>query len=415
MTSSEVLLEQRLRRMRWFAGGLLSAMLLLFLVVSRYRASYPGLGVVQAFAEAALVGGLADWFAVTALFRHPLGLPIPHTAIVSRRKDAIGRALAGFIHDHFLERGAVTRRLGQADLAARFGHWLSQPANAQALGRDIATALNWLLQSGASAELRRAVQGSLGEALDRARVSALLAAAIDVLAQRHATQPLVDALVGIAHAQLEANKDRLRERIRERSPWWMPRFVDQEIFDRLVQESERILTEIQQNPDHEARQQLTAQLQRFKAALAEDSALDARARALREAFLHHPAVRAYISDLWDALRRYTGESLADPDSPLRLGLTRELGAIGGLLTDQPAARAMLDAWLRDLLLYLVDAYRRPLSEIVSGTIAEWDPSATAARLELYLGRDLQFVRINGTLVGGLVGVAIYGLAELLGA
>jgi uncharacterized membrane-anchored protein YjiN (DUF445 family) len=368
MSGTEAVLAERLRRMRWVAGGLLGAMLALFLAASRYAAAYPAL--------------------------------------------EIGRALAGFIHDHFLDRGAVARRLEQTDFASRLGAWLARPANSANSSRDIADALHWLLDSGASAELRAALQGSLMEALDRARPSALLSAGIDVLAHGAHAQNLVDELVRIAYSQLEVNKDRLRARIRERSPWWLPRFVDNEIYDRLVQEFERILGEIRETPDHEARRQLTSQLDRLKAALARGDAMDDKTRALRDAFLKHPAVAAYLADLWQELGRYAAESLNEPTSVLRLGLERQLASIGRSLRDDAVTRDVTNQWLRGLVLYLVGSYRGALSELVSGTIAEWDPAATAERLELYLGRDLQFIRINGTVVGGLVGVAIYTLTTL---
>jgi uncharacterized membrane-anchored protein YjiN (DUF445 family) len=415
MIAAEAMLAQRLRRMRWFAGGLLGLMLGLFLLATRARATYPGLEWVRAFAEAAMVGGLADWFAVTALFRHPLGLPIPHTAIVPKRKDAIGRALAGFLHDHFLERAAIERRLATLDLAARLGRWLGQPDSSRNLSRDLTRAFDWLLASHDGTALRAALAVGAADVLARVRLGTVLAAAVRMLGSGPHAQTLLDEVVQIAYAQLEANKERIRSRIHERSPWWLPRFVDEEIYDRLVQECERILGEIRANPAHEARQQLVAQLERLAATLADDAELEHRGRALRDEFLAHPAVRSYGSDLARALQTYLHEALAQPDSALRAGIEQELVALGRVLAEDGSAQQTLDAWLRELLLYLVETYRRPLSEVVSSTIAEWDPGAAAQRIELYLGRDLQFIRINGTLVGGLVGVAIYGLARLLGA
>ena len=413
MTPAEALLAQRLGRMRWFAGGLLALMLGLFLAATHWRAAWPALEWLRAFAEAAMVGGLADWFAVTALFRHPLGLPIPHTAIVPKRKDAIGRALAGFLHDHFLERAAIERRLATLDPAARLGRWLRQPDNSRALSSDLARALSWLLASHDGSALRAAVSTGSAEVLGRVRTGPVLAAVVRMLGTGAHAQALLDELVRVAGAQLEANKERIRARIHEHSPWWLPKFIDEEIYDRLVREGERILGEISANPAHEARQQLVDRLDSLAATLADDAGLEDRGRALRAEFLAHPAVRAYGADLALALKGWLHASLMQPESELRTGLERELIAIGQLLAEDRGAQQVLDTRLRELAVYLVEAYRRPLSEVVSSTIAEWDPPAAAQRLELYLGRDLQFIRVNGTLVGGLVGVVIYGLTQLL--
>ena len=406
-------MARRLARMRWIATGLLAAMAALFVTASLMLPRYPWLGLVQAFAEAGLIGALADWFAVTALFRHPLGLPVPHTAIVPTRKDEIGRMLADFIRDHFLVRETVAASLEGVDLAARVGVWLADEDHARSLGRDIGVALVWLLNATDSAQLRNALREILGTALDRAPLSSAFQAGLDVVSSGEHSQAVVNQLVRFGREQLDRNKDRIRERIEKRSPWWWPKFVDREIYDKLIGELQRILDEIGDDSDHPARARFNAWLGEIQVAMSDDPEMKRRGRALKHEFLDHPAVRDYFQEVWEKVREFLVASLRDPQSLSRLAIDGELKGIGDGLRQDGDVNQQVNRWLRDLILYLVDNYRQPLSAFISETIEQWDPDATSARIELYIGRDLQFIRINGTLVGGLVGVAIYLLWGLV--
>jgi len=407
MTAAEVALARRLRHMQWFATGLLLAMAVLFVVTSLLMTTHPWLGIVAAFAEAGMIGALADWFAVTALFRRPLGLPIPHTAIVPSRKNEIGQALARFIRDHFLIKDAVLPRLSRADMAGRLGTWLAREDNSRLVSRDLGGALDWLLGAVDSAELRQSLRDSLRRALEQASVSAGLGVVLDVFTSGNHADALVDQLVQVGRSQLTANAETIRERIKDRSPWWLPKFVDDEIYTQLISELQRILDEIGDDPEHSARADLNERLRALGTALKDDPVIAEKGQILRDEFLRHPAVKAYLDDLWQRIRSYLNSALNDSDSPIRVGLERELRIIGQKLQEDSEVSERLNGWLRELITYLVETYRQPLSEIVSDTIEQWDPTATAERIELYIGRDLQFIRINGTLVGGLVGVIIY--------
>ncbi len=407
MNAEEAVLARRLAHMRWIATGLLLGMAGLFVATTLLMTAHPRLGVVAAFAEAGMIGALADWFAVTALFRRPLGLPIPHTAIVPSRKNDIGQALARFIRDHFLTKDAVLPRLSRADLAGRLGVWLTQGDNSRLVSRDLSIALDWLIGAVDSAELRQSLRDGLRGALQQASASAGLGVLLDVFTSGNYAESLVDQLVQVGRSQLSANEDRIRERIKDRSPWWLPKFVDEEIFDQLVGELQRILDEVDADPEHSARADFTQRLRDLKTALSEDPVIRERGQILRDEFLRHPAVKAFLDDLWQRSRGYLGDALSDPGSALRVGLERELRNIGQRLQQDSEVNERLNRWLRELITYLVETYRQPLSEIVSETVENWDATATAERIELYIGRDLQFIRINGTLVGGLVGVLIY--------
>ena len=407
-------LVARLRRMRVFATALLAVMAIVYAGTTWLAPPAPYIEAVRSFAEAALVGGLADWFAVTALFRRPLGLPIPHTAIVPARKNEIGRALARFIRDHFLVREAVARRLSRANLAARLAAWLEDGGNAARVSRDLGLGLAWALREdrGGSGELRGALGATLRASFDDAPVNRVVATVLEVLATGERADLIIDQLVEFGRAELEKNRVSIRVRIHEQSPWWLPKFVDQEIFDKLVGGLEELLDAIAADPGHPARAEIKARLQALQHAMADDPKLAAKSRLLKDELVTHPAVRRYAFELWQRLRTELAAAFTDESSALALGLEREIGALGARLRADERLSAELDGWLKELLLHVVDNYRDPLSEIVSETIESWDAAATSQRIELNIGTDLQFIRVNGTLVGGLVGLALYfvGLA-----
>lgn len=400
-------LAARLRNAQWFAGGLLAFMALLFVASRWLVADWPQIGVIVAFSEAALIGGLADWFAVTALFRHPLGIPIPHTAIVPARKNEIGRALARFVGDNFLVGAAVEKRLERAALTQRLGDWLQVEANAKRLSRDVSKVIDWFVRSIDSSELRSGLRRMLTDVAQRIPVNEAVAAIVNVFATGNNAQLLIDQLTQFGRQQLDRNRLSIRTRIEERSPWWMPRFVDEEIFDQLVSEFERLLNEIGENQDHPARTEFNERLLTLRERLIADEAMAERCEYLRDEFFRNEAVQHFLQAIWDKTREALHAELQDETSDVRSSIEREIQHIGSLLSGDVTAQRQLDGWFKEAIVYLVEQYRGPLSEIISDTVAEWDARSTADRIELHIGKDLQFIRVNGTLVGGLVGVAIY--------
>jgi uncharacterized membrane-anchored protein YjiN (DUF445 family) len=407
MNAVDAALASRLQRMQWLATGLMLAMAILFVATSFLRARFPYLNLVWAFSEAALIGGLADWFAVTALFRHPLGIPIPHTAIVPNRKDEIGRALADFIAQHFMVRSVIAARLEGVDLATRLGEWMRRPGNTKGLGHDLSIAIAWLVRGAESGSLGESLKPSLRALADSIPPHRIFATVIDVLAAGNHAQGLIDKLIEYGREQLARNMPIIRLRIRDRSPWWMPKFVDEEIYDQLVGELQRILDEISADPSHEARAQINDRLKDLKYELAHDASLIAKGANLRTEILDHPEVNRFLSEIWERFSDYLQQALSNPDSDIRHGIEQELDALGKSLTEGSELGGRVNTSLAELIVYIVEHYREPISHVISETIAQWDPSATARRIELHIGRDLQFIRINGTLVGGFVGVLLY--------
>jgi uncharacterized membrane-anchored protein YjiN (DUF445 family) len=407
VNDGEANLARRLKHMRWSATALLALMAVVFVLTGFWRQTWPWLNPVWAFSEAALIGGLADWFAVTALFRHPLGIPIPHTAIVPNRKNQIGRSLARFVADNFLVRSALEAELDRLNLAKSFGRWLEKPANARSIARDSSRAAAWILNGSESGPLRAAVAGSIRDIGDALPTHELLAALVEILISGSHADDLVDSLVNYGSDQLARNKYLIRERIRERSPWWLPKFVDEQIFDQIVAELERMLAEVGDDPAHPARAALKERLARLNDSISNDPDFIARSDALRSEFLGHPAVKGFGRDVWDRARQFIIHAMETPESELRLAIERELSAVGRTLAEDSAVAANINAWLKEIIIYFVETYAESISSIISTTISAWDADATSRRIELHIGRDLQFIRINGTLVGGLVGVLLY--------
>jgi uncharacterized membrane-anchored protein YjiN (DUF445 family) len=402
--------------MRRRATALLGVFAVLFVAVTVVIRLYPGLspfwmGLLRAAAEAAMVGGVADWFAVTALFRHPMGIPIPHTAIVAQRKDRIGRSLGNFVGNNFLAREVIARQLHGMRLGERAARWLSEPEHQARVARAIASGVARAADAIPDAELRVSVQDTVVHQLRRVHVAPLLG---DVLAlattdDRH--QDFLDRLVKLVNRIVEDNKELIRVRIAEESPWWVPGAVDDKLYQKIVAGIERTLAEVAADDAHPLRSQFDKALRDFVEKLHTSPETIARAEAMKERLLDHPAV----AELTDALLGAARTSLAryaGPDAPSPEPLERALGAIAERALGNEALLRDVDASVERLVLGVVDQYRPEVAELIARTVEGWDASDASAKIEVQIGRDLQFIRINGTLVGGLVGMLLYLVSVL---
>ena len=399
--------------MKALATGLLLFMAVVFVVAHLNVDRWPSLGYLRAFAEAAMVGALADWFAVTALFRHPLGIPIPHTAIIPRQKDRLGQSLANFVRRNFLTPEALRPRLDGTDFGGAIGAWLSRPENADRVTQDFAGVVRWLLDTVDSATLRDAVRRNLQRTLRDVTVAPLIGRVLELMVSADHHQQLMDTAVGAARQALDENRFAIRLKIRTESPWWVPQFVDEEIYDKIVNEIEGLLNRIGTDENHSARMQFNEKAQEFIASLQTDPEIIERGEELKDELLDHPAVQRYLADAWTHLSAYLREQSRQPDSALLERVSRALVRVGTSIGDDPALGAEINRWTRDAILYLVGQYRAGIADIITDTVSSWDAQATSKRVELQVGRDLQFIRINGTLVGGFAGLAIYSVIHFL--
>jgi uncharacterized membrane-anchored protein YjiN (DUF445 family) len=401
-----------LRRMKAAATGLFFAVTVVF-VVSHQFGDNGWADAIEAFAEAAMVGALADWFAVTALFRHPLGLRIPHTAIIPKRKDQIGASLGEFVETNFLTQELLDERLARADIGRRLGTWLATPDHAERAGRAAADAIQGALEVLDD----EAISGSLEQLVEqRIRdlvVAPLVGRALDVALEGGHHRGVLDSSIVAVGRFLDDHRTTLRARLQRESPWWVPEVIDDRLFTKIFTGVHRFLDELAADPDHEVRHSIDQRLTELAARLRDDPHLIAKGEELKNELLTHPDVRAWTGSLWGELRSSLERSMADPGSEIRRRMTEGLTTMGERILDDTALRAKVDRWVADAGAYVIDNYRGEVSELIASTVERWDGNSTSRRMELQVGRDLQFIRINGTIVGGLAGLAIHLTTNLL--
>lgn len=367
-----------------------------------------------AAAEGSMVGGLADWFAVTALFRHPLGIPIPHTAVIRERKDQFGETLGGFVQENFLRPDIVGERVRQAGVPARVATWLSQPGNADTVGRTVLEGVVGGLDLVRDADVHRLIDQELEQAVAAVNLAPIAGRVLTVMTDEGRHHELLDfGLRGVINF-LEEQREPLRARFGESSPWWLPGAVEDKLFDRIIDGARLLLASVVADPDHDIRKAIDTRIAELAERLRDDPALAARGEQLKHEILEHEALRRWTAGLWDDAKTGLRAQAPDPGSDLRRRLAGAIAGLGERLGRDEALQAKLEGWAESAARYVVDHYRDEIGALISETVALWDAQETSDKLELLLGRDLQFIRINGTLVGGLAGLAIHGLGDLLG-
>ncbi|MDB4884823.1 MAG: hypothetical protein JWN79_261 [Gemmatimonadetes bacterium] len=404
--------------MRGRATLLLAGFAVLFVVTAVWAHFHPGvspfwIGLLRATSEAAMVGGVADWFAVTALFRHPMGIPIPHTAIVAQRKDRIGRSLGNFVGNNFLARDVIARQLAGMRLGERAARWLSEPEHQERLARALAGGVARAAESIPDDELRDSVHVALVGQLRKAHVAPLLGDLLRLATTDDRHQEMLDRLVKLVSRIVHDNKDLIRHRIAEESPWWVPGAVDDKLYQKIVAGIEHTLAEVTADDEHPLREQFDHALRDFVEKLHNSPETMARAEAIKERLLAHPAVSelsgALLGTARAALGRYAG-----PDAPSPEPLRRALGAVAERALGNESLLREVDESVERLVLGVVDQYRPEVAALIARTVEGWDATEASRKIEVQIGRDLQFIRINGTLVGALVGLLLYLVTVLVG-
>ncbi|HET7477709.1 MAG TPA: DUF445 domain-containing protein [Dermatophilaceae bacterium] len=406
--------EQRrsgLRRMRLVALSLLLFAAVLFLLTHGRDGAW---GFVNAGAEAAMVGALADWFAVTALFRHPLGLPVPHTAIIPTRKQALGQSLEDFVVGNFLTEAAVRHRVAVAQVARRVGGWLAVPAHTERVLAEVSRQVVRGLRTIREEQVRDFVTGELLPRVAAEPLSPVAGTLLESIVRDGSHHGLVDLVVTEAHDWLAANSAQVDRIVRARAPWWTPPWLDDRVVNRVYAEGLTWVREIRDQLDHPVRKALDGYLRQLAADLQEDPSTMRRFEALKARLLTHPQLGPTVQAVWASVRTAAVTALEDPDSALRGRLRGELTRFGQRLVDEPELQARVDGHLGDGAAYVARTYGREIAAVISHTVDRWDGAEAAERIELHVGRDLQFIRINGTVVGALVGLAIHAVSLTLG-
>jgi uncharacterized membrane-anchored protein YjiN (DUF445 family) len=393
-----------LRRMRSIAVGLLLFAAVVYLATLD-RDGF--LGYVNAGAEASMVGAIADWFAVTALFKHPLGLPVPHTALIPKRKDELGRGLEEFVGENFLQEDIIRDRIRVAGISMRLGSWLSDAANARRVVDEVADVAAIALGKVRDDHIESLVKDALTPRFREEPISPLLGGLLSEALRDNLHHGLVDLALEELHGWLMENPGTVSEVLEERAPWWAPQRLNDAVTSRIHLELVQWVEDIRADPRHRARIALDSVLDQLARDLLEDPETQQRAERLKDRLLDHPQVIRSAISLWDALRRALTASLQDPDGAVRKRMLLEVQAFADRVTADEALRDRLDGLAADAAVFAVDRYGRELTAVITHTIERWDGREAARRIELHVGRDLQFIRINGTIVGGLVGVLIH--------
>lgn len=408
----------RARTMRRAATGLLVAMASLFLLARHMAPLHPGWGWALAFAEAAMVGGLADWFAVTALFRRPLGLPIPHTAIIPENKDRIADSMAAFLRANFLTPQVVARRLAAMNLAALAGEFLANPRPGPSrLRAGAADMLADVLEALDPEQLGASVKGGLRAQLEKLDVAPLLGQMLSAAIADRRHLPVLESLLRWAGFTLEANEPLVRAMIHERASTilrWTG--LDERLATAVLDGLYKLLAETIVDPRHPLRRKVEEGLETLANDLSGDPAMQARVSALKDELLANPAIAAWLDAMWERLRGSLLGALRDPDAAmagtLGVAIGRAGSELGLALRDDPRLQHLVNRFARRTLVGVANRYGDQIVRLVSETVKGWDAVTVTSRIEGAVGRDLQFIRINGTLVGGTVGLLLHA-ADLL--
>ena len=395
------------------ATALLAAVTVLFAVVTALGHHGTFLGFVQAGAEASMVGGVADWFAVTALFRRPLGLPIPHTALIVERKDQFAATLGQFVQENFLSADVLAERIRAAGLLPRLSAWLSGEDSAARFAARAADVVVTVTEALRDEDVQRVLTAELTRVVDSVEVAPLAGRVLRVIIVGGHHAELFNELLSAADGYLEGHHTELRDMFEAEAPRWIPDIAYRRVFDRMYDRLRDRLAAMAADPADPTRRQFETWLAGLPGLLETDPGLRARGEQLKHDVLGSAALRDWTSELWQRIKQSLRAQAADPGSELRRRLTGLLMAAGRRLEADQRLADGLERMIESGARAVADQYHDELAGLVTGTIERWDASETSNQLELLLGRDLQFIRINGTVVGAAVGLVLHAVSVAL--
>jgi uncharacterized membrane-anchored protein YjiN (DUF445 family) len=395
-----------LRRMRVIATLLLVAMTVAFAATSAAQERWEWLAYVRAFAEAGMVGACADWFAVVALFRRPLGLPIPHTGIVPRNKTRIAGALGRFITNNFLTPKVLSEKLVQVDAAQWVADWLGSPDNAKRVARNAAVVVPEVVRAFPRELMTDALGRSIVTGIRAVPAAPVAGNLLAIVWAQGQTQKVLERAIAYAETALAANKDFIRTKVEASSSRWIPRWLDGIVADKIVTTTAATLAEMR-DPAHPWRLELKAGVEGLIERLSSDPVLRADVEAAKNAFLDDPLFIAHVTAMWEEIDARLPTDLSAHAETIAAGVEYSLLSAGRSLREDEALKVKINRWIRYLVTRTISPRRAEIGAFVTNVVEAWDSTTLVNRLELQVGKDLQYIRINGTLVGGLVGLLIF--------
>ncbi|QLY32227.1 DUF445 domain-containing protein [Nocardia huaxiensis] len=408
--------KRDLVRMKIIATGFLAVATLVYLFCAWYESRGSGgewVGYVKAASEAGMVGALADWFAVTALFRHPLGLPIPHTAIIRKKKDQLGAGLGDFVRTNFLSPDVVAAKVNSAQISFRLGRWMADPVHAERVSDESATILRAVVGVLRDEDVEQIIDQTIVKRIAEPEWGPPIGKVLNELIKDNRQAPLLDLLAERAHQWALDSQDTIDRIVNRDAPGWAPKFVNTLLAERIYRELVEFTWKVRTQPDHEVRLAANRFLEEFAHDLQFDDAMIKKAERVKAELMGREEITGMAHATWRAAKRMILESADDPGSTLRRKVSENVQQLGERLSTDPEMRDKVDGWLERGVRYLVANYGAEFATLVSDTVARWDADEASRKIELAAGRDLQFIRINGTVVGSLAGLAIYAISHLL--
>lgn len=419
-----------LRKHKRIATGMLIVAVLVYVFTRwlEYRAGQPGatgwyvaerggpagwIGYVRAAAEAGMVGALADWFAVTALFRHPLHIPIPHTAIIKRKKDQVGHALSEFVGENFLNATLIAEKLRKAHIPQRAADWVVADGGAERVSQEVGRLIDLVVNGINTKEAEQILDALVLDKLQEPTWGPPLGRGLEQLIEEGRTEPAIEAVVIWMDDKAQTSEEFVTRLIDERTPTWAPRFIRDLVGDKVYRELVEFTADVRRNPDHEARQEIRKFLVQLSQDLQHDDAMIARVEKFKEDVMSSTPVRAVPGALWESARSTLTTMARDTESLLRRRTTDWVRAFGRRVQEEPELRENLETRVVSAASYLADNYAGEVTSIIGETVERWDAQEASDNIELLVGKDLQFIRMNGTIVGALAGLTIYALTELI--
>ena len=397
----------QLRRMKRIPLLLLLLMAVLFAYTLNHPATWAAW--LHAFAEAGMVGALADWFAVVALFRHPLGIPIPHTAIIPNRKNDIGESMSRFVADHFLEPEVVRKKLQDTNLAAIVVNWLKSGKGRHSVEELATSVIRWALGALHEKRVRKFLSRLSGKQLANVSLAPLAGNTLEWLVRGQRHQQILTQAMRYAIVLVHDNRDAIRERVQRESPWWLPGFVDDRILKKMLERIEHQLFEMALDQDHPLRDQFNQWVETLAQELKSNPEHKRVGDDIKQQLLANDELQDYLYGLWQELAKSIETDIEKPESEIRRHVGQWLDGVAEELDRDPEMQTWVNNWLVNAITLIVGRNSAQIASLISDTVKSWDGMDTSRRVELAIGRDLQFIRINGTLVGGMVGLVIYAI------
>ena len=399
-------------RMKRMASGLFGLVTVIYLVASVASERLPdiiAIGYVLAFAEAAMIGALADWFAVTALFRHPLGIPIPHTAIIPRRKDAIAQQFGHFVQSNFLTADVISEKVRTMQLSRRVADWLLTDDHSQMVAEQITSAVASAVTTMDDDQIQAMIARNVEAKIRDTSWSPLIGDLLSFITSGRRQQDVLDVAVNLGLFLLEDSSEMLKEKVGKETPWWFPDSVDSAIYNKIVRSVSKMLYDMQMDVLHPVRKRVLAMMDELLDKMKNSSDFLDKEQRIKDELLAQPAFIDFTSSLWTDIKASIMKQADDPHGGLTRAIAQSARGFAMSIHNDPELAGRIDARADDAARYLIDRYGTDVADLISNTIEKWDTDATADRIEAQVGRDLQFIRINGTVVGGLAGLVIHAL------